>query len=50
VPYSHEISRFHTSEELSNYIEKYREMLLKAAEKGLGYFGFHRTVYGEDAS
>jgi hypothetical protein len=26
--------------------EKYREMLLEAAETDLGYFGFDRTVYG----
>jgi hypothetical protein len=26
--------------------EKYREMLLEAAETVLGYFGFDRTVYG----
>ena len=27
--------------------EKYREMLLEAAESILGYFGFDRTVYGD---
>jgi hypothetical protein len=27
--------------------EKYREMLLEAAETVLGYFGFDRTVYGD---
>ena len=27
--------------------EKYREMLLEAAETVLAYFGFDRTVYGE---
>ena len=27
--------------------EKYREMLLEAAETVLGYFGFSRTVYGD---
>jgi hypothetical protein len=26
--------------------EKYREMLLDAAETVLGYFGFDRTLYG----
>ena len=26
--------------------EKYREMILDAAETALGYFGFDRTVYG----
>jgi hypothetical protein len=26
--------------------EKYRELLLEAAETVLGYFGFNRTVYG----
>ena len=27
--------------------EKYREMLLEAAETILGYFGFDRTLYGD---
>jgi hypothetical protein len=27
--------------------EKYREMLLEAAETVLGYFGFDRTIYGD---
>ena len=27
--------------------EKYREMLLEAAETILGYFGFDRTIYGD---
>jgi hypothetical protein len=27
--------------------EKYREMLLEAAETVLGYFGFDKTVYGD---
>jgi hypothetical protein len=27
--------------------EKYRDMLLEAAETVLGYFGFHRTAYLE---
>jgi DNA polymerase elongation subunit (family B) len=27
--------------------EKYREMLLEAAETVLGYFGFDRTAYGD---
>jgi DNA polymerase elongation subunit (family B) len=27
--------------------EKYREMLLEAAESILGYFGFDRTIYGD---
>ncbi|HYT45798.1 MAG TPA: hypothetical protein VEP90_25960, partial [Methylomirabilota bacterium] len=27
--------------------EKYRDMLLEAAETVLGYFGFDRTVYGD---
>jgi hypothetical protein len=26
--------------------EKYKEMVLDAAETVLGFFGFHRTVYG----
>ena len=26
--------------------EKYRDMLLEAAETGLGYFGFDRTAFG----
>jgi hypothetical protein len=26
--------------------EKYKEMILDAAETILGYFGFNRTVYG----
>ena len=35
------------NEETINYDkEKYREMLLDAAETVLGYFGFDRTVYG----
>jgi hypothetical protein len=27
--------------------EKYREMLLEAAETVLGYFGFDRTLFGD---
>ena len=27
--------------------EKYREMLLEAAETVLGYFGFDRTAFGD---
>jgi hypothetical protein len=27
--------------------EKYKEMILDAAETVLGYFGFDRTVYGD---
>jgi hypothetical protein len=34
-------------EELNYDKEKYREMLLEAAETVLGYFGFDRTVYGD---
>jgi len=30
--------------------EKYREMLLEAAETILGYFGFDRNAYGDDIS
>jgi DNA polymerase elongation subunit (family B) len=30
--------------------EKYREMLLEAAETVLGYFGFNRNAYGDDFS
>jgi hypothetical protein len=30
--------------------EKYREMILDAAETVLGYFGFDRTVYGNKKS
>jgi hypothetical protein len=26
--------------------EKYKEMIVDAAESVLGYFGFNRTVYG----
>jgi hypothetical protein len=29
--------------------EKYREMLLEAAETVLGYFGFDRTLYGVES-
>lgn len=29
--------------------EKYREMLLEAAETVLGYFGFNRNTYGDSA-
>jgi hypothetical protein len=35
------------SEERDYDKEKYREMLLGAAESILGYFGFDRTVYGD---
>ena len=35
------------SEEHDYDKEKYREMLLEAAESILGYFGFDRTIYGE---
>ena len=35
------------SEEHDYDKEKYREMLLEAAETTLGYFGFDRTVYGD---
>jgi DNA polymerase elongation subunit (family B) len=36
-----------TEEEIFSYDkEKYREMILDAAETILGYFGFDRTVYG----
>ena len=35
------------SEEHDYDKEKYREMLLEAAESILGYFGFDRTLYGE---
>ena len=35
------------SEEQDYDKEKYREMLLEAAESILGYFGFDRTVYGD---
>lgn len=34
-------------EEIDYDKEKYREMLLDAAETVLGYFGFDRTVYGD---
>jgi DNA polymerase elongation subunit (family B) len=30
--------------------DKYREMLLEAAETVLGYFGFNRNVYGDRIS
>ena len=35
-----------TKEIFSYDKEKYREMILDAAETVLGYFGFDRTVYG----
>ena len=35
------------SEEHDYDKEKYREMLLEAAESILGYFGFDRTLYGD---
>jgi DNA polymerase elongation subunit (family B) len=35
------------SEEHDYDEEKYREMLLEAAESILGYFGFDRTIYGD---
>ena len=35
-----------TEERFSYDKEKYREMILDAAETVLGYFGFDRTVYG----
>jgi DNA polymerase elongation subunit (family B) len=35
------------SEEHDYDKEKYREMLLEAAETILGYFGFDRTIYGD---
>jgi hypothetical protein len=35
------------SEEHDYDKEKYREMLLEAAESMLGYFGFDRTLYGD---
>jgi hypothetical protein len=35
------------SEERGYDKEKYREMLLEAAESILGYFGFERTFYGD---
>jgi hypothetical protein len=35
------------SEEHDYDKEKYREILLEAAESILGYFGFDRTVYGD---
>jgi len=35
------------SEERDYDKEKYREMLLGAAESILGYFGFDRTFYGD---
>ena len=39
------------SEEAFRYDkEKYREMILDAAETVLGYFGFDRTVYGNKKS
>jgi hypothetical protein len=34
------------SEEHDYDKEKYREMLLEAAETALGYFGFDRTAFG----
>jgi hypothetical protein len=35
------------SEDLDYDKEKYREMLLEAAETILGFFGFDRTIYGD---
>jgi hypothetical protein len=37
-------------EELNYDKEKYREILLEAAETVLGYFGFDRTIYDEKAT
>jgi DNA polymerase elongation subunit (family B) len=39
-----------TKEVFSYDKEKYREMILDAAETVLGYFGFDRTVYGNKKS
>jgi DNA polymerase elongation subunit (family B) len=39
---------FRHEKELNYDNEKYREMLLEAAETVLGYFGFDKTVYGGD--
>ena len=39
-----------TEEAFSYDKEKYREMILDAAETVLGYFGFDRTVYGNKKS
>jgi DNA polymerase elongation subunit (family B) len=39
---------FRHEKELNYDKEKYREMLLEAAETVLGYFGFDKTVYSED--
>ena len=39
-PQQHGKDRFHEK-------EKYREMLLEAAETILGYFGFDRNPYGD---
>ncbi|MGI8831233.1 MAG: hypothetical protein ACR2IS_01200 [Nitrososphaeraceae archaeon] len=35
-----------TEESFSYDKEKYREMILDAAESVLGYFGFDRNIYG----
>jgi general stress protein YciG len=39
-----------TEESFSYDKEKYKEMILDAAETVLGYFGFDRTVYGNKKS
>ena len=39
-----------TEEPFSYEKEKYREMILDAAEIVLGYFGFDRTLYGNKKS
>ena len=39
---------FRHKKELNYDKEKYREMLLEAAETVLSYFGFDKTVYGGD--
>jgi hypothetical protein len=36
----------YTPERLSYDKEKYKEMILDAAETVLGYFGFSRAIYG----
>ena len=41
---------FRHEKELNYNKEKYREMLLEAAETVLGYFGFDRTIYDAKAT
>ena len=50
VPIERAHDRNTEGESFSYDKEKYREMILDAAETVLGYFGFDRTVYGNEKS